>query len=293
MSHGVKEAVEFLVGQKGIDLNLADRYGSTALHCAIRRGEMEIFSILALNSGVDPTIKDLDDISPLYETIMSKMIDMTELLLRRTEVLNTLNETCADDVTPLSLCCGLDDTKYLEMLLNKHQLNPNVAFGNDWTPLLYAIEKDSDSVTILVNSENVDVNMGTEKRGVPIQYAIERQKEKSFMVLVGCSRVDINEKDRNGNTPLINAVRWGQLDIVNSLLKRKDIHVNEQGQNGMTALHAACDEGNIDIVDALLKIQNIDVNMTNSDGVCFSFIERQFTSQSSAIIQILLLGSFL
>ena len=269
--------MQFLLEQPGIDVNNIDRYGSRALHYAIRRGNYDIFQILFANPKVDPCLKDLDEISPLYESIMSEQSKMTALLLRRREVKVSVNDIFGEDqITPLALACSMDDGVYLDLLLKASMTDPNVVFGGR-TALLYAIEKKSKHIKTFLACKEVDINKGTESTEAPVHLAFARKDTEILNLLLCCDRIDINKKALNGNTPLINSVNLGEIDIFNTILAWPGVLINEQGQDGMTALHAACEGGRIEMVDALLKQPDIQVNIRNSDGVSFSFIERRST----------------
>ena len=258
-------------------MNKIDKYGSRALHYAIRRGNYETFQMLVSNPAVDPCLKDLDEISPLYESIMSEQAKMTEMLLQRREVEMSVNDIFGEDqITPLALACSMTDGVYLDLLLKESMIDPNVVFGGR-TALIYAIEKRSKHVKTLLSCTQVDINKGTESSEAPIHLAFARKDKDILDLLLGCDRIDINKKALNGNTPLISSVNWGETDIFHTILARPGVLINEQGNDGMTALHAACEAGRIEMVDSLLKQPGIQVNIRNADGVCFSFIERRST----------------
>jgi ankyrin repeat protein len=176
-----------------VDLSAADPDGSTALHWAVRR----------------------DD------------VDTAGLLIRNGANVKTANRY---GVTPLSLACVNGNAAMIESLL-KAGADPNAALPGGETPLMTAARTGKvDAVKVLI-AHGADVNYKESKRGqTALMWAAADGNTAVVEELVERG-ADMRARTKGGLTPLLFAVREGRMDTVRAFLKA-GANVNEPWQAG-------------------------------------------------------------
>ena len=187
-----KGAIQTLLPQH-IDLSAAETDGSTALHWAVRRDDLETAGLL-IRGGAD---------------------------------VKTANRY---GVTPLSLACLNGNAAMIELLL-KAGADPNAALPGQETALMTAARTGKvDAVKVLI-AHGADVNFKESKRGqTALMWAAADGNTATVEMLVEHG-ADMHARTKGGFTPLLFAVREGRIDTVRALL-RVGANVNETWQAG-------------------------------------------------------------
>ncbi len=187
-----KAAVRTLLPQH-VDLSATDTDGSTALHWAVRRDDVE-------TAG---------------------------LLIRGGANVKAVNRY---GVTPLSLACVNGNAAMLESLL-KAGADPNAALPGGETALMTAARTGKvDAVKALI-AHGADVNFKETRRGqTALMWAAADGNTAVVEELVERG-ADMKARTKGGFTPLLFAIREGRSDTVRALLKA-GANVNEPWQAG-------------------------------------------------------------
>lgn len=170
----------------------------------------------------------------------SKNPDLTEVLK---EIANPNNDVNAKDDrgrTALHYAAMFGSLEIFNALLDRKDIDVNVACHDLWTPLHYAIQMQC--------------------------YADDDTRDKIAAAL--CARKELNANVTNnwGLTPLLMASSNGYRNIVSILTTREGIDPNIPNLGGSTALCVAASKGYVDIVNDLLAIKNIDLDASGSSG---------------------------
>jgi ankyrin repeat protein len=175
-----KAAIKTLLPQH-IDLSAADTDGSTALHWAVRRDDLETANLL-IGSGAN---------------------------------VKTANRY---GVTPLSLACVNGNAALIESLL-KAGADPNTALPGGETVLMTAARTGkADAVKVLL-THGANVNFAESRRGqTALMWAAAEGNTATVEELVERG-ADIHARTKGGLTPLLFAVREGRVDVVRAFLK--------------------------------------------------------------------------
>jgi len=187
-----KAAVQKLLPQH-VDLSATDTDGSTALHWAVRRDDVETAGLL-IRGGAD------------------------------VKVVNRYG------VTPLSLACVNGNATMIETLL-KAGADANAALPGGETALMTAARTGKvDAVKVLI-AHGADVNFKESKRGqTALMWAAADGNTAVVEELVERG-ADMKARTKGGFTPLLFAVREGRMDTVRAMLKA-GANVNEPWQAG-------------------------------------------------------------
>ena len=214
-----KAAIQSLLLQHP-DLTAADPDGSTALHWAARRDDLETVNLL-IRGGAD---------------------------------VKTANRY---GVTPLSLACLNGNAGVIESLL-KAGADPNATLPGGETALMTAGRTGKvDAVKVLL-THGVDVNFKEARRGqTALMWAAAEGNTATVNELVEFG-ADIHASTKGGLTPLLFAVREGRIETVRALLKT-GANVNETwkagrgtGVSGISAMVLAVANAHYEVAGVLL-----------------------------------------
>jgi serine/threonine protein kinase len=112
----------FLIGE-GIDVNLGEGFGVTALHAAARAGQAQAVDILLRVEGVNPNLADIWGTTPLHIAVDCNQVHVVETMLRKKTVdINAKNGT---GKTPLYLAARAGKTKIVRLFLAKPEIAVN------------------------------------------------------------------------------------------------------------------------------------------------------------------------
>jgi len=302
---GCTEAVELLLQQPSINVNLQDTQGITALMVAASRGHDKIVKML-LDHGVDVNHQDIPQHFTALICASEKGHDkVVEILLDHNANVN-LQGNKGQTALLLAIYFGSMENghiikghmknahmKIIEQLL-KHNADVNIKDNDGDTVLMTATYQECDKVVKLLLEHNVNENdknialmmaveLGNEKivkmlldhlanvnyenqLGItPLIHSILHRHERVVKLLLE-NGANVNSRNVFNNTPLIYAIRSGNARIVKLLLENgADVNTKDSFWN--TPLMQAIESGNTRIIELLLNQQkDIDFNMVNYFG---------------------------
>lgn len=214
-----KVAVQALLPQH-VDLSAADPDGSTALHWAVRRDNLDTANLL-IRAGAD------------------------------------VKATNRYGVTPLSLACVSGNAAMIEALL-KAGADPNTALPGGETPLMTAARTGKlDAVKVLI-SHGADVKYAEPQRGQTALMWAAAEGNTAVVAELVERGADMHARTKGGLTPLLFAVREGKVDTVRALLQA-GADVNETwkagrgtGVSGISAMVLAVANAHYELASMLL-----------------------------------------
>ena len=215
--------------ERGVDPNVPDSRGRTAVHAAAAIGAAETLDLL-LEAGGEPDARDDDGNTPLH--------------------------FAADTSSPI---LAEDESIGAIRILLEHQAEPNRANQNGETPLHLAARSHdwSDGVTALLNA-GASPDKADRRGNTPLHAALGPNRGVSGVVgalLHGGANPEAVNAD--GLTPLLWFVRQGpdRGDAV-ALLLDAGAHPNRKGPGGEAPLHIAVrtggNRGKVEVAEALL-----------------------------------------
>ena len=246
---GNKALVDLLLAVSGIQVDIQDNQGRTALYFACINSNPGITYAL-LNSGADPTI---------YE--------------------NTYQWT------PLHLASALGNDRDVQALIYDDRADFNAIDNEGNTPIMVAIKNSQLTTMSAVVYSGVTLNTQLSNGRTALHLAVEYHSPAAITTLM-TNGIDDTIKDSTGNTALHLAVGSGltaaSFTII-SLTARANIDILDG--SGRSALHLAVENNNEVVTSALLR-KGAQANLRNSVGLTPLIIAtgNQLTAQMGALL---------
>jgi uncharacterized protein len=263
--NGDKDSLRSLL-QKGANVNATEGDGSTALHWASYRDDLEAVDIL-LRAGAKINIANDLGATPLWAACQNGSEAMVRRLLAAGA---NPNAKLMVGETPLMMASRVGNPKVVEQLLVKGA-DPNLRAARGQTALMWAVSQEHPEVVKVLLAHGADVRARSEawtdvmavvphgyldyNRAIPhgndtaLLFAARTGDLASAKLLVAAG-ADVNETDAWGISVTVLAAHSGFTDFVEFLLD-KGADANA-AKAGFTALHEAIMRRDEKMVSALL-----------------------------------------
>jgi len=218
-------AVQSLITAK-TDVNGTDVDGSTALHWAVQRDNVELVDLL-LGAGANPKIASRYNITPLYLACMNGNAAVIERLL---EAGADANGTAEDGETAL---------------------------------MTAALTGKPDAIKVLLD-HGADIHAKDPSKGqTALMWAASEGNSAAVEILLKAG-ADVKARSKGGFTPLLFGVREGNIDVVKVLLDH-GASVNDVTPDGTSALNTAVVNAYFELASVLLD-RGADPNASDPRG---------------------------
>ncbi|EFX63658.1 hypothetical protein DAPPUDRAFT_66916, partial [Daphnia pulex] len=182
---------EIILGKSKANLNAQDKYGRTALHCAILSKSETLIDKL-LDAKADATIHEQDGLIPLH-------------------LAADWRQPIVPDIS----------TRLFNKILTKSSSIVNAKDSRGQTALHFALASHSTTATdALLKHENLDVNIETKEDELAIHLAAKWQHipDQLFEIIINKTDSDKLNSKHQGNTPLGYATESGLSQTLINLL---------------------------------------------------------------------------
>ena len=269
--------------ERGVDVNISNCNGSTALHYSCRWGHLSIVKYLTAHPQINYT-KD-----SWGRTVIHFAVEFGQA-----HIVKYLVESCNHDInvedkygnTPLYMACIYNHLPVAEYLTV--QPNCNINSNNERHPLIAAADKEHlEIVKQLIKSSGCDINVREKGTGsTPLHKACYNGSLSIVEYLISKPQCDIEAIDNEGNQPLHYATCQGHKEIVTIVGKKvsqdglskcmesaKQLAepdtmklVNNYYEDRISLIYA-CKSNNVDTVRHLVVDKHCDVNAKGRDGL--------------------------
>lgn len=232
-SYGYVALLALLLAASGCGNNVnkeRDMHGFTALHTAVRKGNMAQVNGL-FEAGARANVQDPDGVTPLHRAASQDDLAMAELLL-------------------------------------KHYADPNITNREGWNPLHVATHKQHAKMVELLLTYKAEPDLRTMDGATPMHIAAQRGNLEIAGILLrkwpskkktkNGKDANLNWKNNEGYTPLLLAISKGHYDLVSRLaVKGTDLSIGDS-QDKLPLYHAI-KENQLALVNAFL-LNGADIN---------------------------------
>jgi len=254
---------------KGVDVNVKDRFGFTPLREAAWYGHKEIAELL-LDKGTDVNAKGGPvGRTPLHEAALRGHKEIAELLIA-----NGADVNAKDNYGATPLDWAIDDE--IADLIRNH----GGKTGEEWTALIDAAADGNIEVVKQLLAAGANVNAKNKWGGTPLHWAA-RGGHKEIVELLIAKGVNVNAKDDEGETPLDQAgTSWPE---ISDLLRKHGGKTGEElalmprlVQHGRFAFSFVAMEGKVYEIQDSFDLLNWEVIKTyNGTGASVRFDEER------------------
>jgi len=213
------DAARVLLAVPGIDVNLLDTNGMTALHVATRFGYDDVVAVLLAAPGISINMQINNNIG----------------------------------MTALHIAAGKGRHSIIQMLLAASGIVVNALDSNNNTALHVAAVASPDSAPVLLADPRVAVNHQNRQGHTALHLVAKFGSVEMTKAIMATPGADITLRNVPGNTPLHIAVLMKQYAVVAQLLSvAPDAIVNIPGEGGATPLHVAAMNGDVALTASIV-----------------------------------------
>ncbi|VDB87231.1 unnamed protein product [Peniophora sp. CBMAI 1063] len=235
------------------------------LHLAARNGHYDMVNGL-LAGGLDVNVADPSGHTALHAASVGGHISIVDLLLEYGAIINAVAE---DSMTPLACALGYENTDVAELLVSRDALS-GLSMPSQANLLYYAAQSGHIRVVRILLSLGTDVNTRAGASGVTALHAacdkddVFSPRRQTIRVLLQ-NGADISARSEYGDTPLSIAMAAGRHELFRLLIppeRMDEVTLNWSAwwpRGGLGLLQAAVKSGNHQLIASLLQT-GIDVN---------------------------------
>lgn len=229
--------------KKGADINYKDKGGDSALLIAVRNQDKELMKFLLDCKGINVDLQNNQGISALMlaAQISNKIesAELTQMLIDKGANLN-LKVKGQDQRTAISFALDHYNEKTAVVLINSGRLNVDDAIikdyysGKETTALMYAVEKGRPSVVKQLLDKGADVNIRDNKEGHTA--LIEAIKMKNLYKMEEEEAKNATKKERESKIyPQKKPETYDK--IIDILLAHPNINVNLEKNDNLSIIN--------------------------------------------------------
>ena len=228
-------AVELLLSQAEIQVNLRDRYGAAVWHAACQGHASTLQKLL---EAPQIRVNDFDikyGLTPLAVAVAKGYEATVKLLLGDHHVnVNSVDKTRR---TPIFGAIARGHQGILKSLLSHQQTDVNFRDSKGRTPLLYAMYKKPSMASLLLYDPRILIDFQDYTGCTAVWIRVKKNKQQ-FVEHLLRRGADPNIADYTRLTPLSLASKSGSIDIL-QLLLANGAHLHSRDEQGKTPLHHA------------------------------------------------------
>ena len=205
-----------LLSKPGIDVNLAQKKGSTPLGAAAELGRVELVRLLLAAPGINPNLGTFRvGTTALTAAVYYGHLEVVKLLLTARN--SNINVRQHDGATALFIAAQNNFPEIVELLV-RSGANVNLVLDDGTSPLCAAAFKGSTEVVKrLFQAQDIQVDHTTCKQVTALAYATQ-QGHKDIVEFLLNKKADPNIADDEGVAPLHITCIHGYTDIARMLL---------------------------------------------------------------------------
>ena len=257
-SNGNYELIQFLY-EEGININIPDQLGNTALSLAIASEQNKIADFLLSCPGINVQAQNCCGLNAAHR---AAIIGSVRYLKKIADIdPDSLDAKCSSGRTPFVYACLFNKYDVIEYLLTQTDVDVNILSTLSQTPLhITSSSEFVDATRLLLSSPKVDINKCDGNGRTALHICAAAGKTIGVSVLLEHPNIDVNAKDCEGWTPLHLAAEIDSISVINVLLSHPNIDINCVDNDLMTPLHLAARSRATNVVSLLLQTPNINYN---------------------------------
>lgn len=260
------ELIKFLIEEHHCDPLHLDNRGLTPFYASCELGHLEIAQYLIDHHHCDPNWSSVEGRSCLEGAIISGNLELVKLFVEKHNCNPFIENTLG--LTPFFVACAIGDMLIVCYLATLPQCDLNYCSSLMGYSCIHAavLGGNRGIVEYLVEDQNCNPNLSTERGVTPLYLACEEGHVDIFKYLLGFTICNPNQKTADGRTCVHAAVVSGNVQVLNFLIAICHCDPHCKSNYGVTPLHIACELGHIDVVEYLINCTQSDPNDKATNG---------------------------
>ncbi|CAG2059174.1 unnamed protein product, partial [Timema podura] len=242
-----------------IDVNTVDSDGCTALHAAVRGGQLEVVQLL-VKRNAHINCKDVHGYTALKYCVRNGRLDVLEFLVENKGDINLSDENQVNLLHHAARAGQLENVKYLLRLGIDINSRDRVGF----TALHHAIRNSNLHIVTYLTEAKADVNLPDNSGQSPLSEAAKYGKLDIVKYLFR-NGAKVSMTDNDGCDVFLHATRNGRLNVVKYLFEM-NANTCAVDKHGLGGLHFASINGSPDVVKYLV-VKAFDVKASDKNGI--------------------------
>ncbi|EGU85133.1 hypothetical protein FOXB_04355 [Fusarium oxysporum f. sp. conglutinans Fo5176] len=280
------DIVKELFEQFKVNGSERDGMGRTPLSRAVDAGYEETVEYLLSNKIIQVDAADKDGLTPLWRALKQfgsiRTSSIAASLIRRANI-NTPNNTgeypllwaIENGVRSSTEQWGNHHNprfrgltkSVLSLLLEREDLDVNQIDSKGRSALLLAVKTENrTAVEELLKREDIKVNSCDEDCRTPLSLASETCRYSMVEILLRHAEIEVCSVDKDGRTPLVWSIVSDQVENMEHLLTRDNQAINIPDKGGRTPLSWAAEKGSLTTVKLLLDCAGVDKDKKDNGG---------------------------
>ncbi|CAF2544138.1 unnamed protein product [Rotaria sp. Silwood2] len=261
--------IEYLLKQPGVERNVCDITGNTAIHhaCMCTNTSMRESLLHLLMDNTNGTF-DLEKrneqlIDPFMLCTVNQSIDLCRVLIEKNV---SLTKKDLYSRQPIHVACQMGNYDLVSLLINSPNVNINAVDDNNRNCLFYAISYGDEKIVDLLLENNITIKIRDRVGDTPLHSAVQHKTNAFKLTNSLLTKQDgkdlINEPAADGMRPLLLAAEYKQPEVIYLLIKN-GANVKAVDGEHQTALHIACRSDCMKCAFYLIEFGGLNVNELN------------------------------
>ncbi|KAH6903960.1 ankyrin repeat-containing domain protein [Coprinopsis sp. MPI-PUGE-AT-0042] len=229
-------------------------HGLSPLMLAVEVGNLVCAKALLSLSGIDTNLRDVSGETALIHAAIYGHIECVQLLVEAPSIDINARDN-AGEATLIHAAAGAH-TPVLKLLCEVPGIDVNTADNGGRTALVHAVRwGHTEAAKLLIGLPSIDVNAAENDGSTALMYAASGNLSEVVKLICEVPGIDINAVSDNGWTALVYAAYWGHTEAAKLLLSVPGTDVTVVDKQGETALSKALEKGHKEIADLLLAFR--------------------------------------
>ncbi len=251
-----KNLIDLLI-KKGINLNLLNKKGNSALHDIVKSDDLDMADYLLLKNA-NPNVLDASDYTSLYYALKNNKGHMAEKLLSSGAL---LDQSFKGHSTLLHHSANHGHLTAIRILLN-NKVDANFCDSAGNISAYYALANSNFEAFKLL-APHTNLNTANEITGRTLLHVASLYGLKDAAMMLINGNVNLGAVDHNGHSPIIEAIISGHIDIARAIINAGGEFdtINEGG----ALINQAAANGHTATIKFLLEF-GISINACDANG---------------------------
>ncbi|XP_060077596.1 E3 ubiquitin-protein ligase mind-bomb-like isoform X2 [Ylistrum balloti] len=257
--------IQQILSEKPDRVNFAQD-GKTALHLACYEGHSQIVELLLKQPGVDLDLQDGEGDSALHYAAFGKETNTMRQLLKAGAKVNKVNKA---GHSPLHISIGKACEEAVELLV-QHGSDVNIKAGDGDTTMHDAVQQRNGQPRIMeavLKARNADFTIPNKSGFNVLQWAGLKNNVGALELILVLNKNFINDQSSDGFTVLHIVAANNFVDATNCLVlkSRDNLNIDIGDKEKKTPLHYAVNGGHKQVIELLIAAGS-DVNAQDAFG---------------------------